>query len=110
MEVKRRVVFMVETRVNPSMEEKFNEWDTKIHIPMALMGPGMVSARRYKAVGGNDDEGKYLVIYELENEAMIKAFEESQERKAAHQKKLDDWGEDGFTVEWAGYYKLLPKN
>ncbi len=106
---KMSVVFMVETKVSPDLEEKFNKWDSKVHIPMAMKGPGMVSVRRYKAVDGKDAEGKYLVIYELKDETAVKLYEVSPERKAAHQKKLDDWGEEGFTVEWAGYYKRLPK-
>ena len=104
-----RVVFMVETKTSPDLDEKFSDWDANVHIPLALKGPGMIKARRYKSVDPGSNEGVYLVIYELENESVIRTYEKSPERKAAHQKKLDDWGEEGFTVNWAGYFKKLPK-
>jgi len=104
-----RVVLMVETKTSPDMDKKFNDWDANVHTPMALKGPGMIKARRYKSVDPGSDEGVYLIIYELEDESAIKTFEKSPERKAAHQKKLDDWGEEGYTVNWAGYFKKLPK-
>jgi heme-degrading monooxygenase HmoA len=104
-----KVIFMVETKTSSDLDEKFNDWDANVHTPMTLKGPGMLKARRYKSVDPENSKGVYLVIYELENESAIKNFEKSPERKAAHQKMLDDWGEENFTVNWAGYFKKLPK-
>ena len=96
------VAFIVETGIGPEEEEKYNKWLDNVHIPLALKSPGMLRARRYKSV---DSEGKYLTIFEMENEAAAKQWDQGAERKAAHQNKLENWGEGGFTLQWAGYYK-----
>ena len=96
------VAFIVETEIDPKDEGKYNEWVDNMHIPLVLKSPGMLRARRYQAMGS---EGKYLIIFELENEEAAKRWDQGPERKAAHQNKLENWGEGGFTFNWGGYYK-----
>ena len=98
------VIFIVETKIDPENEEKFNEWFDKVHIPLILKIPGVLKAQRYKVINTEDDRGKYLAIYDLENEEAIKKWE-GPELKTAHQNKLDVWGEDSFTIVWSGFYK-----
>lgn len=51
--------------VPPEMEEEFNEWYDKEHIPQYLTGvPGYLAAMRYVAVEGSP---KYLTLYDLES-------------------------------------------
>ena len=98
------VVFIVETEVDQENEEKFNEWFDNVHIPLLKKIPGVLRTQRYKVMGTDDDRGKYLAIYDLESEEAIKNWE-GPERKALHQNKLDVWGEKGFEIKWAGFYK-----
>jgi heme-degrading monooxygenase HmoA len=101
------VAFIVETEIDSKEEKKYNEWVNNFHIPLVLKSPGMLRARRYQAMDAEDSQRKYLIIFELENEAAAKRWDQGPERKEAHQNKLDNWGEGGFTVNWAGYFHTL---
>ena len=99
--------FIVETKVSPENELKYNEWFNKVHIPLVLKSPGMLRARRYKAMDAEDSQGKYLTIFEMQNEEAVKEWDQGSARKAAHQNKLEIWGEGGFTTNWAGCFNRL---
>jgi antibiotic biosynthesis monooxygenase (ABM) superfamily enzyme len=98
------VAFIVETGVGPEQEKRYNEWLKNIHIPLVLKSPGILRARRYKSM---DSEGTYLTIFEMGNDEAAKQWDQGPVRKAAHQNKLANWGEGGFTVNWAGYFSQL---
>jgi hypothetical protein len=59
-----RIILIVQTDIDPEMEEEFNRWYEEEHIPLLLQVPGVLSARR-----GVSQEGspKYFSIYEHEN-------------------------------------------
>jgi len=59
-----RVIVIVQTDIDPEMEEEFNRWYKEEHIPLLLQVPGVLSAKR-----GISQEGspKYFSIYEHEN-------------------------------------------
>jgi hypothetical protein len=59
-----RIILIVQTDIDPEMEEEFNRWYEEEHIPWLLRVPGVLSARR-----GVSQEGspKYFSIYEHEN-------------------------------------------
>jgi uncharacterized protein (TIGR02118 family) len=59
-----RIILIVQTDIDPEMEEEFNRWYEEEHIPLLLQVPGVLSARR-----GVSQEGspKYVTIYEHEN-------------------------------------------
>jgi hypothetical protein len=61
----RKVLLVVATDIEPAMEEEFNTWYNKEHIPELLSVPGVLSANRYMAVEG---EPKYFTLYEHANE------------------------------------------
>ncbi len=58
------------TGVDPEVEAEFNEWYDKEHVPERLAVPGFLSGIRYTAVEG---EPKYLALYELDNENVLKS-------------------------------------
>lgn len=62
---KPRFVLIVATDVESEMEEEFNEWYDKEHIPGLLKVQGVLSAQRYVSLSGSP---KYFTIYEHENE------------------------------------------
>lgn len=50
--------------VPPEIEDEFNEWYNKEHIPLLLMAPGWMASRRFRRVKGDDP--KYMTMYEVE--------------------------------------------
>jgi len=48
--------------IAPELEAEFNEWYDKEHIPALAAVPGVLAARRFRAVDGNR---KYVALYHL---------------------------------------------
>jgi hypothetical protein len=67
--------------IAPELEDQFNEWYDKEHIPALAAVPGVLSARRFRGSSGNR---KYVALYHLATPAV----QESAEWKAARQ---SDW-------------------
>jgi hypothetical protein len=67
--------------IAPELEDEFNEWYDKEHIPALAAVPGVLSARRFRGSSGNR---KYVALYHLATPAV----QESAEWKAARQ---SDW-------------------
>lgn len=53
-------------------EQEFNDWYNRHHVPERGSVPGILNGRRYELSNG-DEAPKYLAIYELENEAVLKS-------------------------------------
>ena len=71
------VLFTVKASITPDQEEAFNRWyDTK-HCPELLQFKGAVSARRYKAIMG-EDRYQYMAVYEFENKETFEEFLKSE--------------------------------
>jgi len=56
--------------VESGHEDEFNRWYDQEHLPERAAIPGVLSARRFKALKGNP---KYLAVYELENPDVLKS-------------------------------------
>ena len=63
-------LLMVWTDVPSDKEKEFNRWYNEEHLAERLSIPGFLNAARYEAVKGGP---KHLVIYELENAAVIES-------------------------------------
>ncbi len=83
MTAKARFIFIASLDVDPAKEALFNElYDTE-HVPFLLKVPGVLSARRCKAVQGTmaidgaikslvaEGEPNYSCIYELESAEVL---------------------------------------
>ena len=70
-------LFVVKASITPEQEEAFNRWYNTEHCPQLLQFRGAVSARRYKAILG-EDLHQYMAVYEFENEATLRRFLESE--------------------------------
>ena len=58
-------LLVVQTRpVSPDRVDEYHDWYDNKHIPALLTIPGVVSARRYRATGG--DDLSFMAVYELE--------------------------------------------
>ena len=55
------VLFVVKASITPEQEEAFNSLDNEEHCPQLLQFRGAVSARRYKAIMGEDGTSTWRV-------------------------------------------------
>ncbi|HEY7519600.1 MAG TPA: DUF4286 family protein [Methylomirabilota bacterium] len=61
-------LFIVKASIPADKEAAFNRWYNEEHVPQVLQFPGLVSARRYKLLDG-EDRFQYMAMYELQDEA-----------------------------------------
>jgi hypothetical protein len=57
-------VILVSMNVEASHEDEFNDWYNTEHIPHFNRLPGVVAARRFRAIEGNP---RYVALYHVEN-------------------------------------------
>jgi len=74
------VLFTVRATISPDQEAAFNRWYNEEHVPQVLQFPGLVSARRYKVLEG-DDAFQYMAVYELQDEATYRRLMASDHMK-----------------------------
>jgi uncharacterized protein (DUF1330 family) len=70
-------LFAVKATITPAQEEAFNRWYNEEHCPQLLQYQGALSARRYKAILG-EDKYQYMAVYEFEDEATLRRFLDSE--------------------------------
>jgi Domain of unknown function (DUF4286) len=75
------VLFMVKATIPKSHETAFNQWYDDTHVPDVLKFPGVVSARRYRALEG-DDTYQYMAVYEVRDEKTYRALMKSDHMTA----------------------------
>jgi hypothetical protein len=74
------VLFVVKATIARDREAAFNRWYNEEHVPQFLRYPGAVSARRYKAIMG-EDKYQYIAVYEMKDEPTFRQFLESDHLK-----------------------------
>jgi hypothetical protein len=74
------VLFVVKATISKDQEAAFNRWYNEEHCPQFLRYPGAVSARRYKAIMG-EDTYQYMAVYEMQDEPTFRRFMESTHLK-----------------------------
>jgi len=75
-------LFVVKATISTEQEAAFNTWYNEEHCPQVLQYTGAVSARRYKAILG-EDKYQYMAVYEFQDEDTLRRFVDS-----AHMKEL----------------------
>ncbi|MBI4611898.1 MAG: DUF4286 family protein [Candidatus Rokubacteria bacterium] len=70
------VLFVVRASITRDQEAAFNHWYNTEHAPQLLQFKGAVSARRYKAILG-EDRYQYMAVYEFESEETFQRFLDS---------------------------------
>lgn len=74
------ILFTVKATIPADQEAAFNRWYNEEHVPQVLQFPGLVSARRYKVLEG-DDKFQYMAVYELQDEATYRRLMSSDHMK-----------------------------
>jgi len=75
------VLFTVKATITKDREEAFNHWYNQTHCPQVLQFRGAVSAKRYRAILG-EDRYQYMAVYEFQDEPTFQRFLQSPELKA----------------------------
>jgi hypothetical protein len=74
------VLFVVKATISKDQEAAFNRWYNEEHCPQLLQYNGAVSARRYRALMG-EDTYQYMAVYELKDEATLRRLLDSDHMK-----------------------------
>ena len=74
------VLFVVKATIPKEKEAAFNRWYNEEHCPQLLQYNGAVSARRYRALMG-EDKYQYMAVYELKDEATLTRLLASEHMK-----------------------------
>ena len=74
------VLFVVKATITKDREAAVNRWYTDEHEPQVLQWKGVVSARRNKALEG-EDKYQYMAVYELQDEATYRRLMASDHMK-----------------------------
>jgi hypothetical protein len=74
------LLLVVHTDIDPAHEADFNTWYNEDHVPAIVRQPGFIRARRYVCVEGQDQNPKYLAVYEFEREEDRKTPEYAKAR------------------------------
>jgi hypothetical protein len=99
------VLFVVKATITPEREEAFNRWYNEEHCPQLLQFRGAVSARRYKAILG-EDRYQYMAVYEFESEATFQRFldsgplEQLKQEYDAHFGKVSERARSAYVQVW----------
>jgi antibiotic biosynthesis monooxygenase (ABM) superfamily enzyme len=75
------VLFTVKATITKDREDAFNRWYNQEHCPQVLRFAGAVSAKRYRAILG-EDTYQYMAVYEFQDEPTFHRFLQSPELKA----------------------------
>ncbi|NWG24050.1 MAG: hypothetical protein HXY30_06465 [Pseudorhodoplanes sp.] len=67
----QRGLLLFMTDVNPALEEEFNRWYEKEHLPERMAVPGFLNARRFRCVEGPGP--KFLALYDLESAEVLRS-------------------------------------
>ncbi len=96
----------VETNCNdPARDGEFNEWYDNIHLQDVLSIPGIMRASRYEDSNAAEGRGRFLALYEIETEDVLKIM-------AGLGEGISRWAEQGrmsdlVTIVSASFYRRI---
>ena len=100
------VMFVVKATITKDQEEAFNQWYNEEHCPQALQYRGAVSARRYRAIMG-EDRFQYMAVYEFQDEPTLQQFLDSDHLRQMRAEYDASFGEVSER-EWFAYVQVWP--
>lgn len=78
-------IYIVKMDVPVDVEQDFNDWYNKEHIPGLASVPGCFRARRFQAIDG---QPKYMAVYEIEKPDVINSDAWAKARDTAWTEKI----------------------
>jgi uncharacterized protein (TIGR02118 family) len=103
----KSVFNIVATECRPEDEAKFNKWYNEVHIPLILKYKGIKRAGRYRQLGDNKEQPKYLAFYEFESKEALEAHQSSLELAAALDEMKETWKDRPFEIKWMAPYEPI---
>jgi hypothetical protein len=100
------VLFVVKATITKDREEAFNRWYNEEHVPQFLQYPGAVSARRYRALMG-EDRYQYMAVYELKDEPTFRRLMDSEHMKSLRAEYDKHFGDASDRARFA-YEQVFP--
>ncbi len=98
---------MVMVDCRTEVDEQYNQWYNKVHIPMCLKYEGMLGATRYRLLKGPPGQARYLTVYEFRDQKAMDAFPSSPECAAATQEMRQTWRNNEFEIKLAAQYDTI---
>lgn len=102
------VLSLVKTAIEPEREAEYDRWYNEEHCPMMLRFAGAVSARRYRAIRGDDGIYKMLAVYEYQDVAAFERFENSDHARAMYEERRRAFGQDVLPARNEVYVQTWP--
>ena len=99
-------LLMVWVDIDAEHAAEFNRWYDEEHVPQVLQWKGVVSARRYRAILG-EDTYQYMAVYELVNEENFRALMASDHMKALRAEYDAHFGDASERARFA-YEQVFP--
>jgi len=99
-------LFVVKATIPREQEAAFNRWYDEEHVPQFLRFPGAVSARRYRAIEG-EDTYQYMAVYELRDEATYRRLMQSEHFKELRAEYDKHFGSVSTRARFA-YVQVFP--
>jgi hypothetical protein len=78
-------IYIVKMDIPAAMEQDFNDWYNKEHVPGLASVPGCLRARRFQAVDG---QPQYMAVYEIENPDVIQSAAWAKARDTTWTEKI----------------------
>jgi len=108
----RPAIFVVKATIAPAHEAAFNEWYDTVRARQAARVPGCVSMRRYRALPldtphAGAEPWQYMVCYEFDSEASLRAFAASDVLRAMTEDYDRRFGAAGDRIRLA-YRQIYP--
>lgn len=91
--------------VEPGAEDEFNEWYDVEHIPRLMKVPGVLAARRFRAVRGDQ---KYVAVYHLQAPAVVESKAWSAAVETPWTLKMRPRTSDRLRMVYAAYKRVQP--
>jgi len=91
--------------VEAGAEVEFNEWYDAEHVPRLVKVPGVLAARRFRAVQGDQ---KYLAVYHLQTPAVVESKAWSEAVETPWTLKMRPRTSDRLRMLYAAYKRAQP--
>ncbi len=104
---KARILNMVCSECHAEKDARFNEWYNEVHIPMLMKYSGLKKVTRYRRMGINKDQAKYLAVYEYDTRKELEAFRNTEEFKAAMEETQETWKDGGLDIKGNAVYEPI---
>ena len=101
------IIQIVASQSSHADDEAWNKWYTEVHVPMLFGFKGVKRASRYKLIGDDPVQAKYLAVYEFETAEDHAAFPKSAAFAAAVEDFENRKDELGFDMKWGASYELV---